>query len=181
MVHALPVQERSEMYTVEASDLTKTYTSGGRTVRALDGIDIAVAKGRLFSFLGRNGAGKTTFVKISSTMLLPTSGSVRVLGHDVVTETAAVREDIALVPQDVGPYYHLTPRETVYSYLRIRGLGKEEAASRTQWVLDEMGLSKYAGVPALQLSGGLQQRTMVATILATMAPVMFLDEPFQLS
>ena len=165
------------MNAVEAIGLRKVYKAGKKTVCALDSIDIAVAKGRLFSFLGRNGAGKTTFVKIASTLLLPTSGSVRILDHDVVNETARVREDIALVPQDVRPYYHLTPRETAHSYLRIRGLAREEAASRTQWVLDEMGLSEYADVPCLQLSGGLQQRTMVAMVLATLAPVMFLDEP----
>ena len=165
------------MNAVQAIGLSKVYKAGKKTVRALDSIDIAVARGRLFSFLGRNGAGKTTFVKIASTLLLPTSGSVRILDHDVVNETARVREDIALVPQDVRPYYHLTPRETAHSYLRIRGLGREEAASRTQWVLDEMGLSSYSDIPSLQLSGGLQQRAMVATILATMAPVIFLDEP----
>jgi ABC-2 type transport system ATP-binding protein len=162
---------------IEATGLEKIYRSRRRTVTALRGIDIAVRTGTLFSFLGRNGAGKTTFVKIASTLLVPTSGSVSVLGHDVMLETARVREDIALVPQDVRPYFHLTPREHSYSYLRLRGFGREEAKSRTDWVLGEMGLTAFADVPALQLSGGLQQRTMVATVLATMAPVIFLDEP----
>ncbi len=165
------------MNAVEAIGLSRTYYGRHSTVRALDGVDLTVEKGKLFAFLGRNGAGKTTFVKISSTLLLPTSGTISVLGHDAVTETALVREDIALVPQDVRPYFHLTPREHAQSYLRIRGLGREETTSRTQWILEEMGLSEYADVPCLQLSGGLQQRTMVAMILATLAPVMFLDEP----
>ncbi|MCL5678254.1 MAG: ABC transporter ATP-binding protein [Candidatus Thermoplasmatota archaeon] len=162
---------------IEASRLEKTYHTRRRSVTALQGIDIEVGKGTLFSFLGRNGAGKTTFVRIASTLLVPTSGSVSVLGHDVMLETAQVRENIALVPQDVRPYFHLTPREHSYNYLRIRGFGREEAKSRTEWVMEEMGLSAFADVPALQLSGGLQQRTMVATVLATMAPVIFLDEP----
>ncbi|MBX8631296.1 MAG: ABC transporter ATP-binding protein [Thermoplasmata archaeon] len=162
---------------IEAVKLRKEYNSRRKRVVALDGVDISVETGRLFSFLGRNGAGKTTFVKILSTLLLPTSGNAFVLGHDVVKETAAVRDSIALVPQDVRPYFHLTPREHSYNYLRIRGHSREEAKSRTDWVLHEMGLERFADIPSLQLSGGLQQRTMVATVLATMAPVIFLDEP----
>ena len=160
-----------------ARGLGKTYRGRGRHVRALDNVDLTIPSGRLFGFLGRNGAGKTTFIKIASTLLAPTEGSVHLFGHDVVREPSKVRPDIAIVPQEGRPYYHLTPREHVYEYLRVRGASSETARDRTEEVLRAMGLSEYATEPAYRLSGGLQQRTLVAMILATRAPFLFLDEP----
>lgn len=165
------------MNVVEAHGLVKVYRTRKSTTTALRGIDLEVGAGRLFSFLGRNGAGKTTFVKIASTLLMPTGGEIRVLGHDVVNNPNSAREGLAVVPQGVRPYWHLTPKEHVYHYLRFRDVGREEAKSRTGWIIEEMGLSEFEDTPSMLLSGGLKQRTMVAMILASMAPVLFLDEP----
>lgn len=165
------------MNAVESSKLVKVYSTRKRRTTALRGIDLSVPAGMLFSFLGRNGAGKTTFVKIASTLLMPTSGDISVLGHDVIGRPNDARELIAVVPQGIRPYWHLTPREHAYHYLRFRGSTREEAKSRTEWIIDAMGMKEYADTPALQLSGGLKQRTMVAMILASTAPVLFLDEP----
>ena len=160
-----------------ARGLGKTYRGRGKHVRALDAVDLTVETGRLFGLLGRNGAGKTTFIKIASTLLAPTEGSVHLFGHDVVREPWKVRPDIAIVPQEGRPYYHLTPREHIYEYLRVRGGARESAKDRTEEVLTAMGLQSYATEPSFRLSGGLQQRTLVAMILATRAPFLFLDEP----
>jgi ABC-2 type transport system ATP-binding protein len=160
-----------------ARSLSKTYRSSRGTVRALDAVDLSIVKGRLFAFLGRNGAGKTTFIKIASALLLPTSGTVTLFGRDVVTEAREVREQIAIVPQEGKPFYHLTPREHVVEFLRVRGATGESAKSRAQEVLAGMGLLPYQDTPAMMLSGGLQQRTLVAMVLATEAPFLFLDEP----
>ncbi|MGP8076402.1 MAG: ABC transporter ATP-binding protein [Thermoplasmata archaeon] len=165
------------MAILEARGLSKTYRKGPRPVRALDRVDLDIEKGRLFAFLGRNGAGKTTFIKIASTLLLPTEGELRLFGHDVVREPATVRREMTLVPQEGKLFYHMTPREHIREYLRVRGVSAETTKSRTDAILDEMGLLGYQDVPALRLSGGLQQRTLVAMVLATEAPFLFLDEP----
>jgi ABC-2 type transport system ATP-binding protein len=160
-----------------AEHVSKTYSGARGTIRAVNDVSLEVEKGRLFAFLGRNGAGKTTFIKIASTLLLPTSGSVHLFGLDVVDQPHAVREQIALVPQEGHPFDHLTPREHVREYLRIRGTSAETARTRAEETLTAMGLESYADEPAIRLSGGLRQRTLVAMILATEAPFLFLDEP----
>ena len=165
------------MEALRATGLSKTYRRRSRSVRALDRVDLAIPKDRLFAFLGRNGAGKTTFIKIASTLLLPTEGHVVLFGHDVVAEPSAVRPLMALVPQEGKLFFHLTPREHVREYLRVRGASAETTRSRTDEILGAMGLLPYQDVVALRLSGGLQQRTLVAMVLATEAPFLFLDEP----
>lgn len=160
-----------------AEGLGKVYPGRAGPVRALQAVDLAIPKGRLFGFLGRNGAGKTTFIKIAATLLMPTEGRVTLFGHDVVAAPAAVRPTIALVPQEGRPFYHMTPREHIVEYLRARGAAGETARSTAEEMLVAMGLSHYAEEPSYRLSGGLQQRTLVAMILATRAPFLFLDEP----
>ncbi len=82
-----------------AHALSKTYRGRRGPVRALDSVDLSIEKGQLFGFLGRNGAGKTTFIKIASGLLLPTSGSVELFGLDVKDRPREVRERIAIVPR----------------------------------------------------------------------------------
>ncbi len=161
-----------------ARDVRKTYrTRGAPEVEALSGVSMVAHPGERVALLGRNGAGKTTFLKIASTLLTATSGTVEVLGHDVLHDPDSVRPHIAVVPQEGKPFFHLTPREQVYTYLRSRGLDRTTATSRTTEALGEMGLSEVADRLSITLSGGQRQRTMVATVIATQAPVLFLDEP----
>ena len=162
---------------LEASQVAKEYPSRGGRVLALDHVGLTLDRQRLFAFLGRNGAGKTTFIKIAATLLKPTSGKVVLFGHDVVAEPTKVRPLIALVPQEGKPFFHLTPREHVIEYLRVRGDSRETATTRADEVLEVMGLAPFASEISYRLSGGLQQRTLVAMILATEAPFLFLDEP----
>lgn len=165
------------MSALEAVHVSKTYRRRDRAVRALDRVDLSIPAHQRFAFLGRNGAGKTTFIKIASTLLLPSEGDIRLFGHDVIADPASARELMALVPQEGKTFFHLTPREHIREYLRIRGASRETAESRTDEFLEAMGLVPYQDVVALRLSGGLQQRTLVAMILATEAPFLFLDEP----
>ncbi len=165
------------MPALEAHALTKVYARHGQSTRALDGLDLEIPSGQRFAFLGRNGAGKTTFIKIASTLLLPTAGEVRLFGRDVVHEARAVRAQIGLVPQEGKLFYHLTPREHLREYLRVRGVGRETTEARTVELVEAMGLGPFADTPALRLSGGQQQRALVAMVLATEAPFLFLDEP----
>jgi ABC-2 type transport system ATP-binding protein len=163
---------------LRARNVRKIYRSrNAPPVEALKDLSLIVGRGERISILGRNGAGKTTFLKIASTLLLPTSGEVEVFSMDVVRNPDDVRPYIAVVPQEGKPFYHLTPREQVFTYLMARGFARETAKSRTATTLEKMGLAEVADRLSVTLSGGQQQRTMVATVLATEAPLMFLDEP----
>ncbi|HYA54707.1 MAG TPA: ABC transporter ATP-binding protein [Thermoplasmata archaeon] len=163
---------------LQSVDLRKVYHSkGAPPTEALAGVSLEVRRGERVALLGRNGAGKTTFLKIASTLLRPTSGRIQVFGFDVDETPEKARPYIAVVPQEGKPFFHLSPREQVYTYLRARGLSRETAKARTEEALDKMGLLECAGRLSVTLSGGQRQRAMVATVIATEAPLLFLDEP----
>ncbi len=163
---------------LRAANLRKVYHSrGAPATEALAGVSMFVARGERVALLGRNGAGKTTFLKIASTLLRPTSGSIEVLGIDVARNPEAARPFIAVVPQEGKPFFHLTPREQVYTYLRARGIDRKTARQRTDEALAQLDLTDFADRLSMTLSGGQRQRTMVATVVATEAPLLFLDEP----
>ena len=105
---------------LEASQLTKVYKRSKKP--ALDSLDLEVEGGQIFTMLGRNGAGKATFLRIASTQLMPTSGSIRVLGLDAVREAKQLRERIAITPQEAETMYPLTPRDHVLLNLWMRGI-----------------------------------------------------------
>ena len=163
---------------LRAADVRKVYRGRmGPGVDALRGVSLSIHRGERVALLGRNGAGKTTFLRIASTLLIPTSGDIQAFGLDVVDEPERVRPLIAVVPQEGKPFFHLTPREQVYCYLRARGIARETAKARTEEALDKMGLQEVGDRLSVTLSGGQKQRAMVATVMATEAPLMFLDEP----
>ena len=163
---------------LKAVEVRKTYrTRGQAPVEALRGVSMTLRKGERIALLGRNGAGKTTFLRISSTLLMPTSGSLEVFGSDVIAHPEQVRPLIAVVPQESKPFFHLTPREQIYAYLRARGVNRETAKASVSEALGQMGLEAVADRLSVTLSGGQKQRVMVATVLATKAPLLFLDEP----
>jgi ABC-2 type transport system ATP-binding protein len=163
---------------LRAVDVCKTYRSRGTPpVEALRGVSASIRKGERVALLGRNGAGKTTFLRIASTLLLPTAGTIEVFGQDVVARPEDVRPLIAVVPQEGKPFFHLTPREQIYAYLRARGVDGETARARTEESLKQMGITGIADRLSITLSGGQKQRAMVATVIATEAPLLFLDEP----
>jgi len=163
---------------LQSVDLRKVYTSkGAPPTEALAGVSLEVRRGERVALLGRNGAGKTTFLKIASTLLRPTSGRIQVFGYDVDRTPEKARPYIAVVPQEGKPFFHLSPREQIYTYLRARGLTREVAKSRTEDAIDKMGLNECADRLCVTLSGGQRQRAMVATVIATEAPLLFLDEP----
>ena len=163
------------MIALRASGLTKVYKKSKRP--ALDHLDLDIEGGQIFTLLGRNGAGKTTFLRISSTQLMPTSGSVTVLGLDAVRDAAEIRERIAVTPQEAETIYPLTARDHVMLSLRMRGMPKSEAAARTKEALGALELTESADVNTDWLSGGTKQRVIVAMALATDAELVLLDEP----
>lgn len=143
---------------IVAEDLVKYY--GDKP--ALQGLSFQVEAGTITATLGPNGAGKTTCLRILATTLLPSGGSVRVLGHEVVSEARQIRRCIAVVPQEALTDPDLTAWESVYGYLRARGCPRREAATRATESLHNLGLwdVRYR-VPA-GYSGGMKRRTIIA-------------------
>ncbi|MEM2153734.1 MAG: ABC transporter ATP-binding protein [Nitrososphaeria archaeon] len=159
---------------LKAVELSKVYKSGAR---ALDNVSFEFKGQGVFTILGRNGAGKTTFLRIIGTQLLPSSGKAYVLGYDVVRESKNVRKNITVMPQEGSTLPPLTPWDHVYYTLRIKGFSKEEAKENALEALSALELLEYKDVHADQLSGGLRQRTLVAMAMATKSKLLLLDEP----
>ncbi len=162
------------MAVIEVDGLGKTYPSG---TRALESVSFQVQKGEVFCLLGRNGAGKTTLLRILATQLRPTIGQVRVFGHDVVREAAAIRGKIAVVPQEARPNNMLSAYDHIYLMCCIRGMPRAEAKRRTKEVMEEFDLWEHKNKLSADLSGGLRQRVMIAIALTADADLLFLDEP----
>ncbi|HTT73759.1 MAG TPA: ABC transporter ATP-binding protein [Thermoplasmata archaeon] len=162
---------------IHADRLRKVYPKAPAGAAALEQLTLDIPPGRVYGIIGRNGAGKTTFVRIAATQLAYSSGYIEVLGHDVRADPRAVRAQIACVPQESRPLYFLNVDEVVYLYLKLRGLDAPEARRRTRDVLAELSLTEYAHRSVQRLSGGLRRRTLCAMVLASDADVLFLDEP----
>lgn len=163
------------MRVIACEKLSKTYKDGSQ--KALDSVSFSVPDSGIFGLIGRNGAGKTTLIRILATELLPSAGSASINGLDVVTEAEAIRKTIAIVPQEARPIPWMTPRQTVLSYLLWRGCGYREAKARADEYLAMLGLDAKAHVLNRMLSGGMKRKLMVATVLASEADIIFLDEP----
>ena len=163
------------MSAVEAVKVTKKYKSS--LSFAIKNISLEIEPGRIFTLLGRNGAGKTTFVRICATQLLPTSGTIKIFEHDLINDTEKIRNYISIVPQEGRPLRALTAWDHVYYWLRIRGMNKNESSTRTTKVLQEFELYDVRNRLAMYLSGGMKQKILVAMAMATDSRLLFLDEP----
>jgi ABC-2 type transport system ATP-binding protein len=158
---------------IEASGLVKTFGS----VRAVDGVDLAVRSGSVYGVLGPNGAGKTTTIRMLATLLRPDSGSARVLGHDIVTEAAAVRGLVSLTGQLASVDEDLTGRENLVLLGRLLGLKRPHAKSRAGELLEAFGLADAAARLVKHYSGGMRRRLDIAASIVVTPELMFLDEP----
>jgi len=151
--------------------------AGAREVLALDGLDLEVGTGEFFGLLGPNGAGKTTTIGILTTRVLPSAGSAKVSGHDVVKESVAVKQRIGVVPQRANPDMSLSVRENLVFHASYFGIPRGVATAHAQMLLDRFGMGEKANGKVNELSGGQQQRLMIARALMHEPEVLFLDEP----
>jgi ABC-2 type transport system ATP-binding protein len=163
---------------IEAHALRRIYKAKPKPVTALDGVDLEVAAGELFGLLGPNGAGKTTLIKILTTLLLPTSGTARVAGFDVVTETARIRRVMNMVSGgEQSGYGILTVREQLWMFSQFYGLGTREGWHRTDELIDLVGLQEQRLQRVSALSTGQRQKLNLARGLVNEPWILFLDEP----
>jgi ABC-2 type transport system ATP-binding protein len=156
---------------IQVTGLRKSY----KDLPVLKGVDFEVARGSIFALLGSNGAGKTTVVRILSTLLKPDGGTASVHGFDVGSQPARVRESISLTGQFAAVDEILTGRENLVMVGRLRRVGNPgEIADE---LLDRFGLSDAGGRRVGTYSGGMRRRLDIAMSLIGDPPVIFLDEP----
>ncbi|MDG6995621.1 MAG: ABC transporter ATP-binding protein [Nitrososphaerota archaeon] len=160
---------------VECQDLTKIYSNSKR--KALDSVSFSIPSKGIFVLIGRNGSGKTTLVRTLATELEPTSGYAFINGIDVLRNPVTLREQIAIVPQEARTVPWMTPFQTVLAYLLWRGFDYGEAKERAMESLERLGIGGQAKMLNRTLSGGNRRKVLVATVLASEAKVIFLDEP----
>ncbi|GAA4930654.1 daunorubicin resistance protein DrrA family ABC transporter ATP-binding protein [Streptomonospora halophila] len=158
---------------ITATGLRKTF--GDHVV--LDGIDLDVPAGTIFSLLGPNGAGKTTVVKILSTLTAADGGRARILGHDLAAEPDAVRAAIGVTGQYAAVDGLLTGEENLMLMGNLHRLGRRRARRRTADLLERFDLVDAAGKPASTYSGGMRRRLDLAMTLMGEPRLIFLDEP----
>jgi ABC-type lipoprotein export system ATPase subunit len=165
---------------IEARGLTKVYLDGQREVRPLDGIDFSCERGEFVLVTGRSGAGKTTLLNVLGGLTLPTAGSVKIAGRDLLAltdhERSALRaEMMGFVFQFPGLLAPLTVMENVFLPATLMGKTGREAEARE--LLDLLGLLPKAGTYPAQLSGGELKRTAIARALINRPSLIFADEP----
>ncbi|AZM54308.1 ABC transporter [Streptomyces sp. WAC 01529] len=158
---------------IAANGLRKSY--GDKTV--LDGIDLAVPEGTVFSLLGPNGAGKTTAVKILSTLVTADAGELRVAGHDLATDPQAVRAAIGVTGQFSAVDGLITGEENMLLMADLHHLPKREGRRVTAELLERFDLVEAAKRPASTYSGGMKRRLDIAMTLVGAPRIIFLDEP----
>ncbi|WP_128475850.1 ABC transporter ATP-binding protein [Halorussus pelagicus] len=171
-----PAGEDSPAIAVEG--LRKRFGSGADAVTAVDDVSFTVERGSVVGLLGPNGAGKTTTIKLILGMVLPDEGSVRIHGTDVYANPRQAYAHIdAMLEGARNDYWRLTVRENLRYFATIGGIDPDSIADRHDRLLDKLDLADAADKPVRSLSRGMKQKVSLASVLASEADVVFLDEP----
>ena len=158
---------------IKAHGLVKRY----KNLTAVDGLDLEIQKGELFSLLGVNGAGKTTTIKMLSCLTMPTEGDATVGGYSITKEAEKVKRLIGVSPQETAIAPGLTVRENLELICGIHGFSKEKSARKINELSKRLNLDSVLTRKAGKLSGGWQRRVSIAMALISEPEVLFLDEP----
>ncbi|NLT23027.1 MAG: ABC transporter ATP-binding protein [Syntrophorhabdus sp.] len=158
---------------VSVSGLTRTFG----TFRAVDGIDLAVARGEVFGFLGPNGAGKSTTIRMLCGLLLPSAGSGTVGGFDIMKRSEEIKKNIGYMSQRFSLYDDLTVEENIDFFSGIYGVADEKKAERKEWVLEMAGIADKRAAITRTMASGFKQRLALGCAVIHEPPIIFLDEP----
>lgn len=163
------------MEAIAVKDLVKIYDTG---TKALDGLELCVNEGEVFSLLGSNGAGKSTLINILNTFECPTAGEISVFGIPIQNKKA-IRERISCVSQNITLQEHLTMKENFLFQCRLYHIEKKEIEKRTERIIRDFQLQEYENDkrPVKYYSGGIKRRIDVAVGMITNPKILFLDEP----
>ncbi|MFN2483346.1 MAG: ATP-binding cassette domain-containing protein [Candidatus Limnocylindria bacterium] len=173
----MPDQHASPL-AIEARALRRVYKARPQPITALDGVDLEIQPGEFFGLLGPNGAGKTTLIKILTTLLLPSSGTARVAGFDVVRDTTKIRRVINMVAGgEQSGYGLLNVREQLWMFSQFYGLPAGDGWRRVDELIDLIGLSDQRNQKVSTLSTGQRQKMNICRGLLNDPWVLFLDEP----
>ena len=164
-------------YVIEADNLTKIYKSEGKPVLAVDHLNLTVERGSIFGLLGPNGAGKTTFIMMLTGLTLPTSGSAKVLGYDIVKESVHIRRKVGLLPEGFGFYDHLTAQQNLKYVAALNDIPKNEREKRVDEALTTVGLHEVKDRKFGAFSRGMRQRLAIAQVIIKNPELLIFDEP----
>ncbi len=163
---------------IDVSQLTKTYVDLRRgNFVAVDHVSFTVGRGEIFGLLGANGAGKTTVLRILSTMLRPTSGRVCIGGFDVQTQAAQVRSKIGFVSNNTAIYDRMSAAEMVEFFGRLHGMSPEVLRDRIDSLFKQLRMEDFGDCPGAKMSTGMKQKVSIARALVHDPPVLVFDEP----
>ena len=165
------------MLAVDVKNIKKTFKTKQDTVEAVKDVSFEVKKGEIFGLLGPNGAGKSTTILMLTTLLQVTGGEAKILELDVVKDDRLVREKIGVALQDTGIDNLLTGRELFFTTARLWGFSKKDSETRTNELLELVGLTEAADRRVKTYSGGMKRRLDLGLSLVNSPEVLFLDEP----
>ena len=168
------LRQEDTVLPLRVQDLHKRYKGGSWANR---GISFEMKAGEILGILGPNGAGKTTLVRQITTELLPTSGSVHIMGYDAVTEPNEVKALLGVVPQEATLFEYLTVRQHLRIWGKLRGLKPKDSAVRAEEVAVGLRLEEYIDTSIAKLSGGMRRRILIGLASLAHPPLMVLDEP----
>lgn len=161
------------MSAIKLTGLTKRY----RDIVAVDGLSLCINEGELFALLGVNGAGKTTTIKMLSCLTEPTDGDALLLGKSIRRDASAVKELIAVSPQETAVAPGLSVKENLELICGVHGFNKDRRTAKIKELSELLGLDEVIGRKAGKLSGGWQRRLSIAMALISEPKILFLDEP----
>jgi len=171
---ALQTRRSTVDWVIETSGLTKSF----KGVNALQALDLKVPHNSIFAFLGPNGSGKTTTIKLLLGLIYPTAGTARVFGLDIGRDSVAIRSRLGYLPQEPRYYEHMTARETLRYAARFFFKGPaDEIEARVAQTLEMVGLDDKADRPIKGFSGGERQRLGIAQAQVNYPDLLILDEP----
>ncbi len=162
------------MYAIDVQNVSKMYKNG---VQALSNLNIQVKVGEIYSLLGENGAGKSTLIKILTTYLSQSSGTINVLGKNIQQNSSFIRSQIACVSQRISIDTHLSLQENMMFQAELYKISKLEAKKRMAKLIKDFELAAYLDYPVLSYSGGIKRRLDIAMNMITNPKILFLDEP----